>query len=256
MSDFIFPVYFLILIRIASFLNTGIFFSIKGTPNLTKIGFSVIFSYIIYLVMPEIAIVNQSIIGYSLQVITEAMYGMVLGYTTYLIFITIQMAGQLVDIQIGFTIGAVYDPITKNKVSIFGKIYYWVGLALFLAVDAHHFILLTIIKSYQILPVGNNGLGSFKSLGFMSVFTDSLKIAFQIAIPIMMILYLTDIIMGMLARTVPQINVFILGMPLKVIVGLVVLIILIPAIGNLIIDAIETLPYSLDKIIRSLSLVR
>lgn len=249
-----FTVYFLILARIASFLYTGIFFSIKGIPNLTKIGFSLIFSYIIYLTVSQSVIVSEDLIGYSLQVITETIYGMALGYTTYLIFITIQMAGQLIDIQIGFSIGAVYDPVTKNKVSIFGKFYYWLSIALFLSLDAHEYMIAAIAKSYNILPVGSGGLGYFTNISFVSIFTGSMKMAFQIALPLLMILFLTDFIMGLLARTVPQINVFILGLPMKVLIGITVLIILIPSVAGSMVDVIETLPYYLDKIIKNLVL--
>lgn len=250
-----FVIYFLTLSRIASFLYTGIFFSIKGIPNLVKIGFSMVLSYVVYMTMSPEIVVQDNVIGFALQVMSEAVYGMTLGYTTYLIFVTVQMAGQLVDIQIGFSIGSVYDPVTENKVSIFGKFYYWLSLALFLALDIHHFMILAIVKTYDIIPLGSGQLQGFFSLGFMSIFTGSLKAAFQIALPIMMILFLTDIIMGMLARTVPQINVFILGLPLKVLIGIAVLIVLIPAISESIVKSLEVLPYYLDKVIKSFILI-
>lgn len=246
--------YFLVLARIASFLYTGIFFSIRGIPGLLKIGFSIIFSYLIYMVLPA-ATVADTLIGFILQVAGETVYGMTLGFTTYLLFVTLQMAGQLIDIQIGFSIGAIYDPVTENKVSIFGRFYYWLSLALFLALDLHHFMIRSIVETYRILPLGQSGLQGFFSLGFMTVFTGSLKSAFQIALPLLMILLLTDIIMGMLARTVPQINVFILGMPLKVLIGITVMIILIPAVAESMVDAMATLPQYLDKVIKSFTLI-
>jgi flagellar biosynthetic protein FliR len=248
-------VYFLALSRIASFLYTGIFFSIKGIPNLVKIGFSLVLSYVVFMTMSPAIVVEDTVVGFALQVMAEAVYGMTLGYTTYLIFVTVQMAGQLVDIQIGFSIGSVYDPVTENKVSIFGKFYYWLSLALFLALDVHHFMILAIVKTYDIIPLGSGQLQGFFTLGFMSIFTGSLEAAFQIALPMMMILLLTDIIMGMLARTVPQINVFILGLPLKVLIGITVLIILLPAVAESIVESLEVLPYYLDKVIKSFTLI-
>lgn len=248
-----FAIYFLMLTRVTSFFYTGIFFSIKGIPNILKVGFCIVFSYIIYTVLNTNIVIDENIIGFSLQIISESIYGMVLGYSTYLIFITIQMAGQLIDIQIGFSIGSVYDPMTENKVSIFGQLYYWISLALFLVADAHHFIILLIAKTYELVPVGAITFSDVNQVWFVEVFTESIKIAFQTALPLLMILLLTDIIMGMLARTVPQINVFILGMPMKVLVAITILIILIPVIIGSILNVIETLPYYLDKVIKNLN---
>ena len=250
-----FAVYFLALSRIASFLYTGIFFSIKGIPNLVKIGFSMVLSYVVFMTMSPDIVIEETVIGYALQAMSEAVYGMALGYTTYLIFVTVQMAGQLIDIQIGFSIGSIYDPVTDNKVSIFGKFYYWLSLALFLALDLHHFMIHAIVRTYDILPLGSGHLEGFFTLGFLSIFTGSMKAAFQIALPLMMILFLTDIIMGMLARTVPQINVFILGLPLKVLIGIAIMIILIPAVSESIVDSLELLPSYLDKVIKSFVLL-
>lgn len=248
-----FTVFFLVFFRITSFIHIGVFFSTKAIPNLLKIGFSLILSYIIYIAINTNIIVNESVIGYVMQIFFETAYGMALGFATYVIFVSIQMAGQMIDFQIGFSIGTTYDPMTENKVSIFGKIYYWISISLFLVVDAHHYLIILLLKTYYIMPVGIARVNAVNGLDFVYIFTDSLKIAFQIALPMLMILFLTDIIMGMLARTVPQINVFILGLPLKVLIGITVLIILIPAVSSVIIPIIESLPYYIDKIIKSLS---
>ncbi|MEA3423157.1 MAG: flagellar biosynthetic protein FliR [Bacillota bacterium] len=253
MEYYNFTVYFLVLVRITSFIYTSVFFSTKGIPNLLKIGLSIVLSYIIYTAISIDIVVSESIIGYSMQIIFETVYGMALGFATYLVFVSIQMAGQLIDFQIGFSIGTTYDPVTQNKISIFGKIYYWLGFALFLAVDAHHYLILSLIRSYDIMPIGMKSIAIVNGLDFIFIFTNSFKVAFQIALPMLMILFLTDIIMGMLARTVPQINVFILGLPMKVLIGITVLIILIPAVSSMIMPVIESLPYYLDKIIKSLA---
>ncbi|MBN2259001.1 MAG: flagellar biosynthetic protein FliR [Clostridiales bacterium] len=251
-----FTAYFLVFVRIASFMYTGIFFSTKGIPNLLKIGFSLILSYIVFTSITTEIVVNDGIFGYSIQIIFETLYGMAIGFSTFLIFAAIQMAGQMIDFSIGFAIGAVYDPVTENKVSIFGKIYYWMSIALFLAVDAHHYMLISLVRTYEILPVGHSAVNTGNGLEFIYIFTDSLKAAFQIALPLLMILFLTDIIMGMLARAVPQINVFILGLPMKVLIGITVLVVLMPAIASTLMPVIESLPYYMDKIIKSLALLR
>ena len=253
MDYYNFEVFFLVLVRITSFMYTSVFFSTKGIPNLLKIGLSIMLSYVIYTTVNSDIFITESIFNYTMKIIYESIYGMALGYATYLVFISIQMAGQMIDFQIGFSIGTAYDPVTKNKVSIFGKIYYWFGFALFLAVDAHHYLILSLVKSYNIMPIGKSSINVANGLDFVYIFTNSFKVAFQIALPIIMILFLTDIIMGMLARAVPQINVFILGLPLKVLIGVTTFIILITAIASMILPVIESLPYYLDKIIKSIA---
>src|SRR6056297_894881 len=246
-------VFFLVLARIASFIGASPIFSTKGIPNLVKVGTAVVLSIMLYPMAHAGVNPETSLAGFAIQAIFEGLFGLALGFSVNIIFITMQMGGQLVDFQIGFSMASAYDPLTQNKVSLYGRLYYWTGLALFFALDAHHYLVYILAKTFEILPLGRLVTEHLKSSDVIFLFSSSFKTAFQLAVPLLLILFMTDVIMGMLARTVPQLNVFILGLPMKVLVGVTVSIFLIPSIIRIMVPVIESIPFQLEKLLEVLA---
>src|SRR5690554_193445 len=241
-----FLIFFLILIRIASFLVTTPLFSVKGIPNLLKVGFAIILSYLLYISMPFDSLNEPSMLSYGIMAVKEALFGMALGFTVNLIFVSFQMAGQMIDFQVGFSMASYYDPLSNNRVSLYGNMYYWLGITLFFAVNGHHYLIYTIAQSFELVPLNTLIFTDFNIISMVSIFSGSFLIAFQIAVSIVFIILLVDVVIGLLSRTVPQLNILMLGLPLKVLVGLLSTIILLPAIGDLMISIIESLPYQIE----------
>ncbi|HKL10421.1 MAG TPA: flagellar biosynthetic protein FliR [Clostridia bacterium] len=248
-----FAVFFLVLTRVAGLMGGFPIFSAKGIPNLMKVGLAMILSILLFPMAKAGGFVEITLTGFAIQAIFEGLFGLALGFSVNIIFITMQMGGQLVDFQIGFSMASAYDPLTQNKVSLYGRLYYWTGLALFFALDAHHYLVYILAKTFEILPLGRLVTEHLKSSDVIFLFSSSFKTAFQLAVPLLLILFMTDVIMGMLARTVPQLNVFILGLPLKVLVGVTVSIFLMPAIIHLMVPVIESIPFQLEKLLKVLA---
>lgn len=246
-------VFLLVLARIASFIGASPIFSTKGIPNLVKVGTTVVLGVLLYPIAQTGAYAEITMAGFMLQVVFEVLFGMALGFSVNIIFIAIQMGGQLVDFQIGFSMASIYDPLTQSKSSLYGRLYYWTALAIFFVLDAHHYLLYILAKTFDILPLGEIVTEHLKSSDIVFLFSSSFKTAFQIALPLIMILFMTDVIMGMLARTVPQLNVFILGLPMKVLVGVTVSIFLMPAIIRMIVPVIESIPFQLEKLLEMIA---
>lgn len=245
-----FLIYFLIFIRILCFMIASPLFSIKGIPSLLKIGLSIILSYLLFMVMGDgVTLSTQSLIAYGVLIVNEVLFGLALGYAVNLVFICIQMAGQMIDFQIGFSMAATYDPLTNNKVSLFGNMYYWVGMALFFAVNGHYYLTYSLAQSFELVPLNSLSFYELNVGAIIELFSGGFLIAFQIAVPTIIILLLMDAIMGLLARTVPQLNILMLGLPLKALVGLLSTIVLLPALGNMMIYVIESLPYRIDELL-------
>lgn len=241
--------FLLILARISSFFVSSPFFSMKGLPTILKIGFSIIVSVIIYLTVPAGNIdINNTGLYYSL-LIKEVFVGLALGYITNLIFTAIRMAGQMTDFQLGFSISSVYDPITQSTTSLYGKLYNWIGLVLFFTLDGHYYFLYALSKTFTLVPVGTAALQNLNVAAVASLMSRSFIIAFQIGMPVVLVAFMTNLIMGFISRTVPQLNVFILGLPLKVLIGMISFVILLPEIVILMKGVIEEIPYSMEKII-------
>ena len=247
-------VYFLILMRVLSFLAATPLLSLRGIPSLLKIGFSLILAYILYLAVPAQTLQEGSLLAYGILAAKEVLFGLALGYVVNLIFICIQMAGQLVDFQIGFSMATYYDPLTSNRFSLFSNLYYWVGIALFFAVNGHHYLIYAMTQSFELVPLGQLSFGQLDLDGIVTLFADMFRIAFEIAMPIIFIVLLADVIMGILSRSVPQINILMLNLPLKMLIGILAAIVLLPAFGNMLLSLIESLPYRIQDFMNDMPL--
>ncbi|AZS16100.1 flagellar biosynthetic protein FliR [Paenibacillus lutimineralis] len=225
-------VYMLIFCRMTAFFVVSPVFSSRGVPNSYKIGLSAIIAVFILLIQGT----NQAVpsdLSYLLVVIREILIGLLMGYVATLLFTVIQMAGSFIDIQIGFGIVNVLDPVTGSSVPVIGNLKYVFATLIFFSMNGHHYLLDAVIRSYNWIPLSNevfqriyNGnLSEF----LITTFSQAFMLAFQMAAPLVVALFVTDVALGFLARTAPQFNVFVIGIPLKILVGLAMLLLLIPS---------------------------
>jgi len=215
-----------IFARITSFIIAVPGFSHKSVPNTTKVALSLILSWIVYLNIPA-APVDGNIVLFMLGALREAIVGISMGFTAKLIFSAIEMAGQHIDFQVGYSMAAIYDPASGAVSSYYGKLFYWMSIMVFFLMNLDHTLLQAMMDSFKVLPPGQISFTNLNLEGILYVFSYSFKIAFSIAAPMLIVLLVTDIVMGLISRTVPEINVFMLGMPLKSMIGMVMFLLLI-----------------------------
>lgn len=221
-ADFHLQVLLLILMRTGGFLAASPLFSSRGMPMVLKALLAAALSFSLYAVyfagvaMPEL---NDALL--LVYILRETLMGLAMGYVTQIVYAAVQMAGQLVDFQIGFSISAVYNPMTGSTQAIMGRLYTMTALVLIFVTDAHHLILGAFFKSFEWLPLGAAFSMTLGMDWILSTFSTFFAIGFQIAVPILLVLLMTDLVMGLVSRTVPSLNVLMLGMPLKTLIGLV-----------------------------------
>ncbi|KIL44901.1 flagellar biosynthesis protein FliR [Jeotgalibacillus soli] len=166
---------------------------------------------------------------YILLIIKEAIVGLFIGLIAYIVLSAIQIAGGLIDFQMGFAMANVIDPQTGAQSPLMGQYLYTIALLLLLYFDGHHLILDGIFYSYQYAPMDQLSLG-FGEPGaaefVIKAFAAAFVIAFQIAAPVVATLFLVDVALGIVARTAPQFNIFVIGFPIKIIVAFIILVIL------------------------------
>ncbi|WP_410769242.1 flagellar biosynthetic protein FliR [Fontibacillus sp. BL9] len=224
-------VFMLIFCRMTAFFVVAPVFSSRGVPTSFKIGMSAMVALLILMIQG----INQPVpqdLGYVLLIIREVLIGLLMGYVAYLIFSAILTAGSFIDIQIGFGMANVLDPMTGASAPVLGNFKYIIATLVFLSINGHHYLLDAVIRSYNWMPLSNDVFqriyqGSVSEF-LVRTFSQSFTLAFQMAAPLVVALFLTDVALGFLARTAPQFNVFVIGIPLKIIVGLVVLLLLVP----------------------------
>jgi flagellar biosynthetic protein FliR len=235
-----FTVFALMLTRVSVLILSAPVLGNVRVPNQVKAGLSLVLTLLLYLSYKggqARMVVPTNIFEMTAAVMGEVFVGLAIGYTAYLLFSGIQMAGQVIDIQVGFGLVNVIDPNGSNQVSILGEFYFIISMMFFLAVDGHHALLKAVGDSFSILPPGS--VSWFQHAGaagpLLAGFVSKLFIiAFQVAAPSVAVLFLTSLSMGLLSRTLPQMNVFIVGLPLNVVVGLLVTILSLKLLGTVV----------------------
>ncbi|WP_249869771.1 flagellar biosynthetic protein FliR [Oceanobacillus saliphilus] len=222
------PVFLLIFVRVLAFFVTMPLFSYRTVPLQFKIGFSFFLAMIMFYTVDSTGLVMNEM--YIFLLVKEAMVGLLIGLIAFIIVSALQIAGGFIDFQMGFAIANVMDPQTGAQTPLTGQYLYIIALLFLLSVDGHHLVIDGIVNSYHFIPLdtfipfGNSSIADFVITTFNRMFL----IAFQIAIPIVGCLFLVDVAMGIIARTVPQINVFVVGLPLKILVSFAALLAFLP----------------------------
>jgi flagellar biosynthetic protein FliR len=221
--------FFMVLGRLSGLFISAPIFASRQLPGRMKVLIIILLSAIMSSFVPikyEMKLDNSAI--FIAAFVSEVFIGYAIGFVAYVIFAAIQLAGQLMDTQMGFSIVNVLDPQSGTQIPLMGNFNYLLALIIYLSLDGHHYLLQAIADSYQIIPVLGANLGKGFIYTIASMTTYMFIIAAKIAAPIVVTVLITDISMGFISRTVPQMNVFMVGMPVKIMVGLLALLILMP----------------------------
>lgn len=239
-----FTALFLVFLRLLSFFIVVPIFFPKGTPNTVKIGLSLILSYTLLPgLAPDVQATAFTAMGpFVIACMCEVITGLTLGYIVTLCFNFIRFSGNLMDMQVGFAMMTMFDPTASGNTTFLEKILYNFSLVIFFIVDGHHMLIHEIINSFDAVKLGKFILGQDAVMMILKAFTEFFAIGVKIAIPIMIIILISDLTLGLVARTVPQLNVMILGMPIKILVGLACFSLALPIFLSMIEKSFMMLP--------------
>lgn len=223
----------LIFVRVGAILITAPLFSSRSIPAHVKVGLSFMLAVIVF----PLVSVNE---GFTLPLISlgvamtgEVLIGVIIGFTARLLFAAVQLAGQLVGFQMGFGIVNVIDPQTSAQVSIIAQFENIITLLTFLALNAHHWFIMAIAKSFEVVPLLTFSFTNSLMEALVQLSCDMFVVAAKVAAPIIAILLFTSVALGLLARTVPQMNIFIVGFPLKLAIGLLAVGLTLPLLSTI-----------------------
>ncbi|MCL1630870.1 flagellar type III secretion system protein FliR [Sporolactobacillus sp. CPB3-1] len=229
------PLFLLILARTTSFIVTMPIFSYRTIPAPVKIGLAAVLALLV-----DVTFLNRMTVPiddrFIFLIIKEVIVGLMLGFVAGIITYAVQLAGAFIDMQIGFAIANVISPESGIPSPLTGQFLYVLQMLFFLGVNAHHMLINGILFSFQVIPANELSVSfsSGSTAEFVAKVTAQLfLIAAQIAIPIVGCLFLVDVAVGLIARTVPQINVFVVGLPLKLLAGFAVILVVLPSFMGL-----------------------
>ena len=226
-------VYLLIVVRIMSFIFVCPFFGGRQTPNIVKVGYGLLLSILLYGAVPFYPPDYNTVAGYTVIVLKEAMVGLLIGFAVTLCQQITAFAGSVVDMQIGLSMVSMMDPATSQQVTITGSLYsQYLTLALIIT-GMYQYILKALVDSFTLIPINGAVIHSDRMLNVMLAFMKNyIVIGFRICLPIFIITFITNVILGVLAKVSPQMNMFSVGIQIKIVVGLVIMFITVTMLSD------------------------
>ena len=220
--------FLIILVRISGFIFTAPFFNLKNVPFRVKIGLAGALALILYNTLPYEPVLYDGVTGLTLLLVSETLVGLILGFMANICYQILQFAGQLLDMEIGF-----------SMVTVSGNFYSYAVMLMMMITYMHHFLLDALIDSFVVAPVGSVYINPSIYSVATKFLGDYFILAFRIVLPIFASMLLVNTVLAILAKVAPQMSMFVIGIQLKLIVGLVVMLVvieLIPGISELIFD--------------------
>lgn len=221
-------VFLLVLARVSGALVTAPLFSTFPIPVQLKAALSALVAFIIYpfVLQHTQAQLPTEMMLMAAYMIKEVLIGILIGFCASLIFTGIQIGGQLMSTQMGLTIAEALDPITHQNVPIIGQFYLFIATLTFIYLNGHQWIFSSIYSSYKSMPIGldivMNGHLTEKLIYFIS---QLFPIAFSVIMPIFAVLFIVDLALGFISKMMPQMNVFMVSLPVKIYIGIACMVI-------------------------------
>jgi flagellar biosynthetic protein FliR len=238
------PLFTIVLIRTASVLFFSPVYNQTNLPLIIKIGLALAIAVAIFPTINNSQLaLPDSMINFILLVFKELAIGFLIGYVATLAFGAFVMAGELISSEMGLSMAELVDPLFGDRISPISQLFQIIALILFFAINGHHWLINALVLSYKTVPVTGFIETGFSMSKIMHLFNGLFVAAIKIAAPIMIILGLVVVVSGFLARSTPEINIFLIIFPVKILVGFLLLAITFPFITR----AIEYLLNMLRK---------
>lgn len=233
----------LITVRIASFVFVAPFFSQRGVPAPAKIGLSFLIGVILFQVVPPPERVYSGVLGYGVAVITEGITGLLIGFAAYICNSIVIFAGNIIDMDIGLSMAQEYNPDMSMQITSTGNLYYYLIFALLIATGMDRYLLRVACDSFYVVPIGGAVFEWDSLLLSMTTYMgDLFVIGFRIFLPVFAVIMIMNCILGVMAKVAPQMNMFSIGIQLKILVGFLVLFLMVflfPSVAGMVFDEIK-----------------
>ena len=216
-------VFLLVLVRISGIFIMAPFLGSINIPQYVRVGTAIAISIVMF---PSVDAASGMLP--VPPTVKELFVGWLIGFVAYISFATIHMAGKVMDMQVGFSIVNVMDPTSGQQIPLIGSFLYNLSVIVFLATNGHHVLITALVNSFQRVPLqmlaADVSLAEIITRFTVGIFTTGM----QIALPVTFAILLTNVGLGILARTMPQLNIFVVGVPLQIVIGLFMLSIVVP----------------------------
>ena len=208
-------------LRVLAVFTAAPIFSSRSFPMRTKIGLAFLIAYAAQASMPEQPVIDINGPDALGAVVQQLGIGLAIGFAARLIFSAFELAGQVVGFQMGLGFAAFFDPSTSAQSSAMGRFYNNMAMLLFIVMNGHLMVLMAVMHSFSAFPVDQNFLLAAKELGMHRLGAEVFASAFWISLPVVAMLVFTNLALGIVSRVAPQMNIYAIGFPITLSVGLI-----------------------------------
>ena len=248
-----FMLFCLILMRMSGFILLNPVLGRRNIPALFRSGLAMVLTLLIYPVESAAGVeVPEALnpIAFGGMLLLEFALGYVLGFVLQLFDFVVTHSGAVMDFQMGLSMATVYDPQNGLQVALTGQVLELYFILLFFAVDGHLALIKILLTSADVAPYGAVVIGQLQANAIVTLFTECGVLAMKLAFPIIAIEFLTEIAVGLLAKIIPQINLFVLNIDLKVVIGLLTVLFLISPFGEYLGGLISQMMNEIQEMLR------
>jgi len=211
--------FILVLVRVSGIISTAPVFGSSNIPPQIKVVLSLMLALILYPFIPLITVYPDRPDHYIMLIASEMLIGLVLGIIARFLFGAVEFAGTVIGFQMGLGMAMVFDPQSQEQISLVGRFENATATLIFLAMDGHLIVLQALVRSYSVLPPGGASISRPLVENLTELSASVFVIGLQIGAPLIVALFLANAVVGLLARSVPQIQVFVVGFPLTLMLG-------------------------------------
>lgn len=238
-----------VFVRTGAIMMTAPIFGAYNIPMRVKMGLILLIALLITPLTPAVAL-PQALTGVIVSIAGEILIGAAIGLAMKFIFTGIEFAGQVASFQMGIGMASAYDPVNSAQVTVLGRLFSILTLLIFLTVNGHLMVIMALKKSFDVIPP----YGLTLSGGLMEsliVFSKEIFIlGLKFSAPVVAILIFVNIAMGIMARTVPQLNMFAIGFAITITVGFVMILISLPVFEDAAMGAFDRMWQGVDNLLK------
>ncbi len=231
----------LVFARILSIFAFTPILSRRNLPVIARVTISIFITLIVIMVVQPEPVDSGTQAGiYLMMLLRETFIGLVLGFITNMFFNTVQVAGEIMDMQSGLGMAKIFDPETKVQMSVMGSVISFMMYLYFFATNSHMSYIQLFVISFDTLPVGGEGFNPDLGYNIVSYFSVLLAMVTKLAMPIIAAAFILEFCMGMLMKSVPQIQIMVVNIQLKVAVGFMMLFVIAIPLAEFIDNYLQT----------------
>ncbi|BHH83384.1 flagellar biosynthetic protein FliR [Desulforhopalus sp. 52FAK] len=250
-----FQAFLIVMSRVAGFVGAVPVFSSAQTPNQIKTGLAVMLSLLMFPIMePQIGPISLEPITFGLLIVSEVLLGLLLGLVARLIFTAVEFGATVIGFQMGFAAANVFDPQNQRQVALISQFQNVFSILIFLAINGHYLFLQTAVRSYELLPPGKLNLAGDAIPYLMELSSHMFALGVQFSAPVLTVLLLSGLILGILARVFPQLNVFLISFPINIGTAFIVIALTLPLVSMLLRREFDSLVERFSTLLNYLSI--